>query len=218
MSVPLPLHGHCYPGTMSMQGHQHTAVPPSPGWVSVPRTSALLESAAWPHPSSACPACPRLDPGEAPKGGIWKEAKALSTDAPKSSPCPINQPRQHQHMWTNLQMQPAARLAQVPEPTLPLIRVPSHGMAAGVRNTRDLQCPALEPGFGARELPSVAAPAHGTRALARSHWRGGAAQPAPASAAGVSWQGWRQPPGMLMQQIRANRRGKERNITVCSVR
>lgn len=45
----------------------------------------------------------------------------------------------------------------MPEPMLPLI----HGMAAGVRNTRDLPWPALQPGFGAHELLSVTAPAPG---------------------------------------------------------
>lgn len=150
-------------------------VPPSSGQLSVPRTSALvpskaaLESAAWPHPSSACSVCPRLDPGEAPKGGIWKEAKTLSTKVPKPSPCSINQPWQHQHTQTYLQTQPAACLALVPEPMLPPIRVPSHGMAGGVRNSRDLQCPALEPGFGGCELPSAAFPSRRTGTLARSH-------------------------------------------------
>ena len=193
------------------------AVPSSPGRLSVPRTSALLESAPWPHPSSTCPVCPRLDPGEAPKGAIWKEAKALSTKGPEPSPCSTNQPRQHQHTRTSLRMRPTAHLAPVPEPMLPPICVPSHGMAGGVRNTRDLQCPALEPGFGARELPPAAAPAHRTGTLARSHRRGGAARPALGSAARVSWHGWRQLPGMLMQQIRASRRGEERNSTICSV-
>lgn len=66
-------------------------MPPSPGGLSIPRTSALLESSAWPHSPSACPVCPRLDPGEAPKGGIWKKGKSFEHKCPRALPA-LNQP------------------------------------------------------------------------------------------------------------------------------
>lgn len=102
------------------------AVPPSPGWLSLPRTSAWLESAAWPHVSSACPVCPRLDPGEAPNGGIWKRAKALSTNTPEPSLCSPNQPWQHQLTWTDLWMWPVAHLARACSASDPCAK-PWHG-------------------------------------------------------------------------------------------
>lgn len=92
------------------------------------------------------------------------------------------------------------------ESVLPLILVPSHD---GVRNTRELQCPALEPGFGAHKLLSAAAPARGMAPEQGAISRGGLALPAPGWAARVCWQGWRQRPGMLMQQIRTSRKGED---------
>lgn len=85
-----PPHDHCHPRTKCHRFRDTgtlCAMPPS-----LPHTSSWLESAAWPLMSSACPVCPRLDPGEAPSGGIWKRAKALSINTPEPSLCSTNQP------------------------------------------------------------------------------------------------------------------------------